>query len=150
MRSSLKPRRVPIERFRLQTVETETLIYDERSHKAWCLNQSSACIWRLCDGAHTIPHIALKASAELDAPVTEEIVLLALKELRAKQLLDEDSISMLPPGLTRRQLMSRIGLSAAAILPAIAALTVPRADAQGGPGGSVGTGNSVRRKRPRS
>lgn len=58
MTSSLRPRNIQGDRITIQDVETETLIYDERSHKAWCLNRSSASIWRLCNGQYTVAQIA--------------------------------------------------------------------------------------------
>jgi hypothetical protein len=140
MTLTLRPRRIEDDRIAVQNVETETLLYDERSHKAWCLNRSSACIWRLCDGQNTVSQIAVVATAQLETAVSEEIVLLTLAELSEKKLLPDDYNELLPAGMTRRQMISRAGLTAAALLPVIAALTAPRAHAAGG---SVGTGGEA-------
>lgn len=139
MTLTLRPSRIEDDRIAVQNVETETLLYDERSHKAWCLNRSSACIWRLCDGQNTVSQIAVSATAQLETAVSEEIVLLTLAELSEKKLLRDDYNELLPAGMTRRQMISRAGLTAAALLPVIAALTAPRAHAAGG---SVGTGDA--------
>jgi hypothetical protein len=133
----LRPRRVQGDRITVQEVDTETLVYDERTHKAWCLNRSSACVWRLCDGQNTVAEIAAVASAELESAVTEDLVLLTLEELRKKGLVESGAAEILPQGISRRQMMGRIGLAAAALLPVVAALTAPPAMAQSG---SVGTG----------
>jgi hypothetical protein len=142
MNSTLRPRSIQGDRITTQVVDTETLIYDECHHKAWCLNHISASVWRLCDGEHTVAAIAGQAARELDAPVPEDVVLLTLAELREKELLEPDSAELLPQGVTRRQMIARVGLTAAALLPAIATLTAPVAFAQG-PGGSTATGDAV-------
>lgn len=140
MTATLRPRSIQDDRIAVQNVETETLLYDERTHKAWCLNRSSACIWLLCDGQNTVSQIGVAATAQLGTPVGEEIVLLTLAELREKGLLRPDYDELLPEGMTRRQMISRAGLTAAALLPVIAALTAPRAVADGGSVGSGGNG----------
>ncbi|MGA8531556.1 MAG: PqqD family protein, partial [Acidobacteriaceae bacterium] len=132
------PRNILNDRITLQEVETETLLYDERSHKAWCLNRSSACIWRLCNGRNTVQQIATHASAELGSPVSEDLVLFTLTELRNQNLLQPDSFAPVPGGLTRREMMGRAGLAAAALLPVIAALAAPPAASAAS--GGVGTG----------
>ncbi|MGA8111849.1 MAG: PqqD family protein [Acidobacteriaceae bacterium] len=135
MASPMRPRRISLAQSCTQIVGTETLLYDELRHKAWCLNSSSACIWRLCSGDKTVQQIAAAATAELDAPVTEEIVLITLAELQEKELLEPESASPLPQGVTRRQMIGRAALTTAALLPVIA--SVLPASAQGPPGGSV-------------
>ncbi|MFP5227796.1 MAG: PqqD family peptide modification chaperone [Acidobacteriota bacterium] len=140
MNSTLRPRSMRDERITVQQVGEETLLYDERTHRAWCLNASSACVWRLCDGQTTVAQIAAGAAAELRAPFSEELVLLTLAELREQGLLQSDPGDALPQGVTRRAIIGRIGLTAAALLPVIAALTAPPASAQGGSVGSGGNG----------
>jgi len=138
MIATVHPRNILDDRITLQDVETETLVYDGRSHRAWCLNRSSACIWRLCDGGNTVQQIAAKASAALGSPVSEDLVVLTLAELREQALLQPDSFEAVPDILTRRKMMSRAGLAAAALLPVIAALTALPSAAQS-MGGSVTT-----------
>ena len=69
MKSQQAPRRIE-EELSVQQVGTETLVYDERRHKAFCLNQSSSVIWRLCDGRHSIAQIAAAASCELSTSLS--------------------------------------------------------------------------------
>jgi len=123
MAPTARPRNIFGAHLTLQVVDTETLLYDERSHRAWCLNPSSACIWRLCDGRSTIGQIAARASVELGSPVSDDLVLLTLTNLQEQDLLEPGSFTPLPDGLTRRQMMGRVGLAAAALLPVIAAIT---------------------------
>lgn len=144
-----RPRNILSDRLTLQEVETETLLYDERSHRAWCLNRSSACIWRLCDGQRTIGQIAAHASAELGSPVSDDLVLLAVAELRDQSLLQPDSCALPADGLTRREMMGRAGLAAAALLPVIAAIVaLPPSAAASSLGGGAGTGDGAVRNHP--
>ncbi len=139
MNSTLRPKSIHGAQITVQQVSEETLLYDARTHKAWCLNRSSASIWRLCNGSSTVQEIAQGATRELGAPVSEDLVLLTLAELREKELLVEPAGELLPDGLSRRALLGKAGLAAAALLPVIAAITAPSALALGG---SVGTGGS--------
>jgi hypothetical protein len=141
MTSTVHPRNILGHHVTLQEVESETLIYDESSHKAWCLNRSSACIWRLCDGRTSVEQIAAKASIELGSPVNDELVLLTLTELREQALLEADSFHHAPGGLTRREVIGRAGMAAVALLPVIAALAVPPAASALSGGGYTGAFN---------
>lgn len=141
MVSNLRPRKIQSERFTIREIEKEILLYDEQTHRAWCLNPSSACIWRLCDGHNTLLQIAAAASLSLGEPVTEDLVLVTLAELREKDLLEPDGDELLPQGVTRRQMIARIGLTAAALLPVVAAIVAPpAASAQTGGSGTGGNG----------
>jgi hypothetical protein len=132
MSSPMRPRNITPEQVSVQAVGTETLLYDELHHKAWCLNHSSACIWRLCDGERTIEQIATAAASELNAPVTAEIVLLTLAELREKELVEPESTPQLPDGMSRRQMIGKTGIAAAALLPVVASILAPSALALSG------------------
>lgn len=138
MTSTLRPRSIPPDGIIVREIETETLLYDESTHRAWCLNRSSACIWRLCDGSHTVQHIAEAAGRELNAMVSEDLVLLTVEELREKNLMHEASAPLLANGISRRTMLGRTGIAAAALLPVIAAIVAPPALALTGSGG---TGN---------
>jgi hypothetical protein len=136
MTPTLRPRSISCHRFIVRQVDAETLLYDQNTHRAWCLNPASASVWRLCDGNHSVPEIAEKAGRELATPLTEDLVLLALAELREKGLLDESSAPPLPDGISRRAMIGRAGLAAAALLPVVAAITAPPALALSGSAGS--------------
>ena len=131
MTTSIRPRSMNIERTSVQVIGEETLVYDEIHHQAWCLNRSSACIWRLCDGHRTVQRIATAAAVELNAPVTTEIVLLTLAELRGKNLLEPETVTILPE-VSRREMIGKAGLAAAALLPVVASILAPPAHAQSG------------------
>ena len=40
----------------------ELLVYDLKSHKAHCLNQTAAFAWRHCDGQPGVPELAAMLS----------------------------------------------------------------------------------------
>src|SRR5689334_2463754 len=117
----------------------EVLVYDRKSHKAHCLNQTAALIWKRCDGTRTVRQIAAEVEREAGASMPEEFIWLALKQLDQSALLDERFV--LPrtaSGLTRREALKRAGLAAAIGLPLITSLIVPTA-AEAGVSQCVGT-----------
>jgi len=141
MTSTLRPRKLQGDLIIVRKIEAEVLIYDERTHRAWCLNRSSACMWQLCDGRNTIEDIAAQAAKVLGSAVNQELVLLTMEELQEKGLLERDRVDALPRDVSRRRMIGKIGLATAALLPVVAAITAPPALAQSG---SAGT-NSARR-----
>ena len=53
----------------VQSLEDETLIYNLKTNKAVCLNETSALIWEMCDGRSSISQIAEKLGKRLKKPV---------------------------------------------------------------------------------
>jgi hypothetical protein len=111
----------------VEQIGPETLVYNERSHKAFCLNATSSAVWRKCDGAHTIEQIAAAVTFELATPVSEELVQYALGELRRDGLLEASPVSTVAPGISRRDMMQKLGFRAALLLPVVAMVTAPKA-----------------------
>ena len=106
----------------------EVLIYDLERHKAHCLNQTAAAVWRLCDGETTPREMSYRLAREFSTPVDEDVIWLALDELSTLSLLESPVVR--PAGLSRAQLMRRVGVVTAAIaLPAAFSLHVPSASA---------------------
>jgi Coenzyme PQQ synthesis protein D (PqqD) len=110
----------------VEQIGAETLVYDERRHKAFCLNITSSAIWRRCDGTQTVEQIAAAVTLELAAPITADLVLFALGELRRDGLLEADA-TVPATGLSRRDMVQKIGIRAALLLPVIAAIVAPKA-----------------------
>src|SRR5436309_937047 len=69
----------------------ETLVYDLERHQAHCLNSTSAFVWKYCDGKTTVVEMTRLLSRELAAPVDDDVVWLALGQLRRLHLLEEGS-----------------------------------------------------------
>jgi hypothetical protein len=111
----------------IQQVGAETLIYDERSHKAFCLNESSSAIWNLADGERSIAQIAAESSRNLRIPLNEELVCFALEQLRQDGLIEPSSRPEPTSTVTRRSMLQKLGVGGAMLLPAVAAILAPTA-----------------------
>ena len=125
----------------IQEFGDEILIYDLRANKAFNLNQTSTLIWQLSDGDKTIAEIAEDISKKLSSPVNEEFVWLALEQLRKEKLVENDTeIAGLYQGVSRREIIRRVGLGTLVALPLVSSLVAPMAiTAQSGAVCAVGT-----------
>lgn len=109
-----------------QELEREILIYDLLIDKAFSLNETSSLIWNLCDGDNTVSDISSNLSKKLSAPVSEDFVRLALEQLKKDNLLKNgEEISIDFNGLSRRDVIRKIGFASLLVLPMISALAVP-------------------------
>ncbi len=111
-----------------QELQGETLVYDLKRHKAHCLNQTAALVWKHCDGRTSVAGIAARMEKELHTPVKEDVIWLALDRLGQAHLLAagaERKAGM--PGLTRREVIRRLGPAAALSLPVVASILAPEA-----------------------
>lgn len=109
----------------------ELLIYDLERDKAHCLNETAALVWKNCDGRKTIAQLRELMERNAGSAVPEEMVWLALDQLDAFKLLDEaPPRPVLFAGMTRRDMVRRVGIAAIA-LPVILSIVAPTAQAQG-------------------
>jgi Coenzyme PQQ synthesis protein D (PqqD) len=111
----------------IQQVGTETLVYDETRHKAFCLNETSSVIWRLADGERTVAQMSAAASHHLGAPVSEEIVLFALDEFRRDGLIEPSFGTKDMETVSRRDMLQRLAVGGVMLLPVIAVIVAPTA-----------------------
>ena len=110
----------------VQEVDGEVLIYDLEKSKAFCLNQTSSLVWQACDGKRTVAQINDLLGKQLQTQTNEDIVWLALDQLSKEKLID-------PPvglegkfgGMSRRQVIKKIGLGSMIALPVVASLVAP-------------------------
>jgi hypothetical protein len=115
----------------VKEVDGETLVYDLKSDKAHCLNDTAARVWKNCDGSNSVSEIAEVLSRESNASVKDEVVWLALDQLEKFKLLEEAPAKpSFLAGMTRRQMVARLGIAAVA-LPAIISIMAPTASAVG-------------------
>jgi hypothetical protein len=107
-------------------LEDEVLVYDLVRHKAHCLNQASATVWKHCDGKHGAGDLARIAGRELDIPFDEQMVWLALGQLDKARLLEQRiTPGSGPAKITRREVIKRVGLAAAVSAPLISSIVSP-------------------------
>jgi hypothetical protein len=112
----------------VQSFNDEILIYDLAVNKAFCLNKTSMMVWQLCNGDNSIREIGQKLGSELKSPVSEDVVRLALDQLKRENLLENgEEFQIESTGLTRREIVRRAGLASMIALPLISSLLAPTA-----------------------
>ncbi len=109
----------------VQELPDEVLVYDLERHKAHCLNKASAAVWKRCDGRTTVAEMTRRLEHELAAPVDDDVVWLALGQLRKFHLLEEGERRQTPQ-VSRRDLVRKY-LPAALALPVIISIAAPTA-----------------------
>ena len=115
------PNKLPLaktENIVVQNVEDELLIYDLLTNKAFCLNETSAIIYKACDGKTDFDELKSKHQ------FTDELIFFALDNLKKEKLIKEDFISPLK-GINRREVIRKIGKTSLVALPIISSLMAP-------------------------
>lgn len=133
----------------IEELPTELLVYDQKRHRAHCLNASAAAVFRSADGSRSVADIVRDVSARLAAPVSEDLVWIALEELEKNELLAAP-LPRARDGHSRREFFLKAGAAAAVMVPMVLAITAPTpAYAQSVTGSTLGsstvtgqTGNS--------
>lgn len=112
----------------MREVPGELLVYDLDRHKAYCLNETAASVWKQCNGKRTVAEAARALEKKHKASVDEQVVWLALDQLEKFHLLkSKPARPAYLPALSRRQMMRALGMTAAFVLPAIVVITAPTA-----------------------
>lgn len=112
----------------VQELGEEVLVYNLQNNKAFCLNETSALVWKLCDGTNSVSDIQRLASQQVSAPVPADMVWLAIDGLRKENLLESsDNIPVAFEGMTRREVMKKVGLATVVALPIVSSLVAPAA-----------------------
>ena len=114
--------------FVVQGSGDDTLVYDLKTNKAVCLNETAAIVWKLCDGNRTVSAIAVEVEKQLKSRIDEDFVLFALDQLNgdgllAKGFVENERFS----GLTRREAMRKIGFGSMVALPIVSSILAPTA-----------------------
>lgn len=108
----------------IQEVPDEVLVYDLDTNKAHCLNQTAALIWRSCDGSRSVSDIAKHVESLAGGGISDDFVWLAIDQLNENNLLEQE-ITANFNGLSRRDVIKKIGLSTMIAIPVIASLVAP-------------------------
>lgn len=104
----------------VQEAGAELLVYDLRTHRAFCLNETSTVIYQACDGRTTFEQLKRKYK------FSDDLIQLALDELRRQRLIDGENSNYFGD-LSRREVIKRVGLASLVALPVITGLPAPAA-----------------------
>jgi Coenzyme PQQ synthesis protein D (PqqD)/Putative metal-binding motif len=112
----------------VQESSNEVLVYDLKTNKVFCLNETSAIVWGLCDGQNDFHSIATKLQNKSNEQIPVELIEIALDQLEQENLLENYQT---PPALTdkksRREMIRKVGLATVIALPIITSLVAPKA-----------------------
>jgi hypothetical protein len=115
----------------IQRIGTEMLAYDGRRHLAFCMNASSAAVWRLADGTREIAQISEAASLELGVEVSDDLVRFIVEALRGDGLIEpmEADVAGVETAsrISRRAMLQRLGTGGAMLLPVVVSIMAPTA-----------------------
>jgi len=112
----------------VQEMNEEVLVYDLDSNKAVCLNETAAIVWKLCDGKRTASEIAEEVSNKLKKPVADELIWLAIDQLKRENLLSNgEAVETSFNGLTRREVVRKVGIASMVALPLVSSIVAPQA-----------------------
>jgi Coenzyme PQQ synthesis protein D (PqqD) len=100
----------------------ELLVYELGEHRAHCLNRTAATVFKNADGTRTVAELARYLAPEGDRAAVEAVVEETLARLSEVGLLESGpSVA----GWSRREMVRRVGIGAAVLLPAVASIVVP-------------------------
>ena len=112
----------------IQELENELLIYDLKINKAFSLNETCSMVWAECDGEKSIAEMASILSRRTNGLVNEEVVWLALETLQKENLLtNKDVVQPNFNGMSRRQIIRKVGFASLVAIPIITSLVAPTA-----------------------
>ncbi len=104
-----------------QNLEKETLIYDLAINKALKLNETSTIIYKACSENQTFDELKRKHK------FTDEIIYFALDELKESNLINDENYVSPFAGISRREVIKKVGLTSIVALPIITGLIAPKA-----------------------
>ncbi|MCU1288417.1 MAG: hypothetical protein JWN60_646 [Acidobacteria bacterium] len=110
----------------IQEMPDEVLVYDLKTDKAHCLNQTAAFVWKNCDGKTSVSEIVLQFEKQSGTKVEEDLIWLAIDQLNERNLLETNVTSKFA-GESRRSVLKKIGFASVVALPVIASLVAPTA-----------------------
>lgn len=112
----------------VQESNDELLVYDLKSNKAVCLNQTASVVWKMCDGKRTIFEISKDAGMELGKPITNDLIWLTIQQLSDENLLsNSEAIENKFKGMSRREVIRKVGMASMVALPIVSSIVAPEA-----------------------
>jgi hypothetical protein len=123
----------------IEKLPDEVLIYDLDRKKAHCLNQTAALIWNHCDGMTSVGDLAKILEKQSTQKIEENVVWYGLYHLHKASLIEGSlNLPVGRAGLSRRELVKRIGLAVS--LPLVVSIVAPKASAAASCAGVACTG----------
>jgi hypothetical protein len=114
----------------------EVLVYDLERRRSHCLNRAAALVWQHCDGRTPIAGLAALLQRELNVPVDEDAVWLALDRLgRARLLQQRLELPATAVRYSRRTLVRRLAVAGGLAL--VTSIVAPEARAAGSVGSCI-------------
>lgn len=106
----------------IQELGKEILIYNLKTNKAYSLNETCSIVYNSCDGKTAFDDLKIKHK------FTDDIIYLALDELKKDNLIETDNSIISPfAGMNRREVIRKVGLTSMIALPVILSLVAPTA-----------------------
>lgn len=103
-------------------LKDELLVYARDEHRAHCLNRTAATVFRNADGTRSVADLALLLAPQADRAAGEAVVGETLDRLAEAGLLEGGPAAS---GWSRREVVRRVGLGAAVLLPVIVSIVAP-------------------------
>ncbi|NNE99197.1 MAG: PqqD family protein [Pyrinomonadaceae bacterium] len=91
------------------------------------LNSTASFVWEHCDGRTSADEIAKRLSEQIKTPVENSLICFTLEKLSKRGLLSsyDENCNSSATGLSRRELIKRIGFASAGLLPVISNVAAP-------------------------
>lgn len=106
----------------VQALGDGVLVYDEQRDAAHSLNAAAAVVYEHADGTRSVDELAIVLGERLGVPRDGALVEVALRELQGAGLLEAPAVQV--RGVSRRELVRRLGIAAAA-LPIVVSVGAP-------------------------
>lgn len=110
----------------IQELQDEILVFDMKTSKAHCLNQTASTVWKYCDGKNTVSEIRRLMEIHSGSKIPENLIWLAIDQLCERELF-ENRIEEKFAGQNRREVLKKIGMATIIALPLVASITAPTA-----------------------
>lgn len=104
----------------IQNIGDELLIYNLKTNQAYSLNETSKNIYQFCNGKTSFDELKQKFN------YSDDLIFLALDELKRNDLIEESYQSKFA-GVSRREVIRKVGLSTMIALPFISSIVAPSA-----------------------
>ena len=116
----------------VQKTADEVLVYDLKTNKAVCLNETSALIWENCNGKNSLQDLSAIINKEFGEPVNDDFIKLAIEQLKKENLIENSNDLIIDfKGISRRKIIKKVGFMSLVALPLVFSINVPKAYAQG-------------------